>query len=165
MFKARSLKNFLFTFLFLFSTSTFGSNEGDARKAHLEDIFIWKMSDELKLSAREETQFTEISKSLNRKKTELNHQIQQLTQSLPDSGSEAELRQYKKLLQQYSQVSIEEFESLKKLLGAKRFVSYLKIKSELTSKMKSILIGEKADKKEGNAKILPSPQVIVESGD
>jgi hypothetical protein len=123
------------------------------------------MSDELKLSAQEEKQFTEISKDLNRKKTELNHKIQQLTQSLPESGSEVELRQYKKLLQQYSQISIEEFEAVKKLLGPRKFVSYLKIKSELTSKMRSILIGEKTEKKENSGKNLPAPKVIVERGD
>ena len=60
---------------------------------------------------------------------------------------------------------MEELESMKKLLGDKRLVSYLKIKSELTSKMKSILIGEKASDKREEAKNLPAPKVIVERGD
>jgi hypothetical protein len=165
MFKAR-LSFFLLLFsLLIFSNKAISANENDARKTHLEDIFIWKMSDELKLSAREEKQFTEVSKNLNRKKTELNHQIQQLTQALPENGSDAELRQYKKLLQQYSQLSVEEFDAMKKLLGPKRFVSYLKIKNELTSKMKSILIGEKSSEKKDVPKNLPAPKVIVERGD
>lgn len=165
MFKARYFFLLPILIQFYFSTNAFAANETDARKTHLEDIFIWKMSDELKLSAREEKQFTDISKDLNRKKTELNHEIQQLTASLPESASEAELRRYKKLLQQYSQISVEEFESMKKLLGDKRLVSYLKIKSELTSKMKSILIGEKTSDKKEETKNLPAPKVIVERGD
>lgn len=149
----------------LISIPSLAANETELRKTHLEDIFIWKMSDELKLSAKEEKEFTEVSKNLNHKKSELNRQIQEMTATLSESSSEADLRKYKKLLQDYNEVSIAEFDSIKKILGAKKFVSYLKIKSELTGKMKSILIGEKnTDKKEINSKSLPAPKVIVERG-
>ena len=152
--------------ILFFSIPAFTLNETEARKSHLEDIFIWKISDELKLSAREEREFTEISKSLNRKKAELNRQIQELTQNLSETVTESQLRQYKKLLQQYNDVSITEFESIKKIFGPRKFVSYLKIKNELTSKMKSILVGEKvSDKKEINTIVLPVPKVIVERAD
>jgi hypothetical protein len=53
---------------------------------------------------------------------------------------------------------------MKKLLGLKKFAEYLQVKSELTSRVKSLLSGEKGndkEKKEGNAK-LPPPQVIIE---
>ena len=48
------------------------TNEAELKKTYLEDIFIWKMSDELKLTAQEERQFTEINKMLNKKKSEIN---------------------------------------------------------------------------------------------
>ena len=65
------------------------ASEVDERKTHIEDIFIWKMSDELKLTAVEEKQFTEISKRLNKKKFELNKKIQDLIQSLNEKSTES----------------------------------------------------------------------------
>ena len=56
--------------------------EVDLKKSHLEDIFIWKMSDELKLTAKQEREFTEINKLLNKKKSELNRKIQDTGTSL-----------------------------------------------------------------------------------
>ncbi|MGZ3689873.1 MAG: hypothetical protein ACXVAX_00130 [Pseudobdellovibrio sp.] len=138
------------------------SNEVEARKTHIEDIFIWKMSDELKLSVTEEKEFTEVSHQLNKKKFELNKKIQDLIQALNENSNDAELKEYKKLLQQYNQISITEYDKIKKILGVKKFISYLKIKNELNSKMKSILAGEKTEKKENADKALPSPKVIVE---
>ena len=159
----------MFSKFILFILLSFGtqavfaaSNEVETRKTHIEDIFIWKMSDELKLSAAEEKQFTEISHQLNKKKLELNKKIQDLVQSLNEKSNETNLKEYKKLLQEYNQVSITEYEQIKKIFGVKKFISYLKIKNELNSKMKSILAGDKPDKKEASDKALPQPKVIVE---
>lgn len=148
-----------------FLTNAYSANsEVEAKKTHLEDIFIWKMSDELKLTAQEEKQFTEINKSLNKKKSEINKKIQDYVQNLKETDSELTLKNYKKLIQEYNQITISEFDSIKKLLGTKKFINYLKIKNELTSKVKSILVGEKnAEKDEKKSKQLPPPKVIVET--
>lgn len=160
MFKFSSILAFI---LFL-SFNAYSNNEADLKKSHLEDIFIWKMSDELKLSAAEEKKFTEIHRALNKKKSELNKKIQESIQNLQEKDGEPQLRAYKKLIQDYNQLSITEFDSIKALLGPQKFISYLKIKTELTSKVKSILIGERmADNKK--AKELPPPKVIIEKGD
>jgi hypothetical protein len=157
----------VFSFLvliFIFSINAYSSNEAELKKSHLEDIFIWKISDELKLTAKQEKQFTEISKSLNKKKSELNKKIQEAVQNLKTTDSETQLKSYKKLIQEYNQISITEFDDIKKILGAKKFVSYLKIKNELNTKLKSILVGDKLadNKRDANAKPLPSPKVIIE---
>lgn len=151
----------------LISLNTFASdNATEARKTHLEDIFIWKMSDELKLSAKEEKAFTEVLKKLNKEKSELNKKIQMMADDLNDNTSEATLKTYKKLIQDYNQCSIKEFEAIQKLLGNKKFVQYIKVKNELSNKMKSILIGEKvSEKRETASKPLPKPKVIVEKAD
>ena len=148
-----------------FSIRSFSTNnEAEIKKTHLEDIFIWKMSDELKLTAQEERQFTDINKQLNRKKSEINRKIQSSIQNLSEVDSDAALKKHKKLIQEYNDISVSEFESLKKLLGTKKFISYLKLKNELNSKVKSILIGEKsAERDERKSKVLPPPKVIVES--
>jgi hypothetical protein len=58
------------------------SSELETKKTYIEDIFIWRMSDELNLTASEEKKFTEIHKDLNKKKSDLNKEIQEITQSL-----------------------------------------------------------------------------------
>ena len=154
----------LVIFLLIYSTKSYSSNEFELKKTYLEDIFIWKMSDELKLSAVEERQFTDINKLLNKKKSVINRKIQDSIQKLAETDSEAILKNHKTLIQEYNQIAIAEFDLIKKLLGTKRFVRYLKIKSELTTKVKSILIGEKnIDKDESKEKQLPPPKVIVET--
>jgi hypothetical protein len=146
----------------LASTHSFASSESDIKKTQLEDIFIWKMSDELKLTAQQEKAFTELSKSLNKKKSELNKQIQDAVQNLGSKNQEADLQKYRKLINEYSQLSVKEFDSIKRLLGNEKFTEYLKIKYELTSKVKSILVGDKPADKKDQPVSLPPPKVIVE---
>jgi hypothetical protein len=89
----------VFSFLVLisiFSINAYSSNEAELKKSHLEDIFIWKMSDELKLTAKQEKQFTEISKSLNKKKSELNKKIQEAVQNLKTTDSETQLKSWRR---------------------------------------------------------------------
>jgi len=153
----------LFILLLIPSLSFAASSELETKKTYIEDIFIWRMSDELNLTASEEKKFTEIHKDLNKKKSDLNKEIQEITQSLSDTD-EAKVKHLRKVIQSYNQISLDEFDSMKKLLGLKKFTQYLQVKSELTSRVKSLLSGEKTndkEKKEGNAK-LPPPQVIIE---
>ncbi|MCC2679780.1 MAG: hypothetical protein K0R29_2356 [Pseudobdellovibrio sp.] len=146
----------------LWALPSFALSDSEIKKNQLEDIFIWKISDELKLTAKEEKTFTEVSKELNRKKSELNRKIQDAIQKLNDKNQEAALQNYRKLMSEYNQLSLKEFDSIKKLLGTQKFAEYLQIKNELTTKVKSILIGERnAEKKDSQAK-LPPPKVIVE---
>ncbi len=158
---------YLLLILLLSSTATAAPADTDVKKTYLEDIFIWRMSDELKLSAQDERKFTDIQKNLNTKKSDLNKKIQEVTQQISDESkaqskkTEALLKQYRRLLVDYSQLSLSEFDSIKKLLGAKKFSEYLYIKNELNNKVKSLLVGDK-DKKENPAPQLPPPQIIIE---
>jgi hypothetical protein len=160
---------------FLNQTPSFASSDVETKKTYIEDIFIWKMSDELKLSAQEEKSFTEIHKNLNKQKAELNKKIQEITVNqgqsvsfLTKSQLETNLKKLRKLITDYNQLSLNEFDSMKKLLGSIRFSAYLQIKSELNNKVKSMLTGEKPvekDKKETSAVKLPPPQVIIEKNE
>lgn len=141
------------------------TSENEIRRNHIEDIFIWKISDELKMTVKEEKAFTEINKSLNKKKYDLNRQIQDLAQQLSDKTPQLEtkLKEYRKLLLEYNELSLTEYDSIKKLLGSQKFADYIRVKSELNAKLRSILAGERnPDKKEANVK-LPPPKVIIES--
>ena len=160
---------FILFILLSFSHKSFAT-ESDVKKTHLEDIFIWKISDELKLSAKDEKKFTEIQKDLNRKKSDLNRQIQEASQEMVTLGSAkpaqiaAGLKKYRRLLVEYNQLSIIEFDSIRSLLGDKKFTEYLQVKSDLTSKVKSMLVGEKDKKEISNSPLLP-PKIIIEKSD
>lgn len=165
----------------LVSINAFSVSETETKKTYLEDIFIWKISDELKLSAKEEKNFTEINKNLNKKKAELNKKIQDLSQELyqvvdpTKSSAQLKLGELRKLVLEYGQLSVREFDQVKKLLGSKKFVKYLQIKSELTNKVKSLIAGDKTsdkasekentDLKEVTNTPLPPPQVIIEKNE
>lgn len=146
----------------LFAQPSFALSDSEIKKNQLEDIFIWKMSDELKLTAQQEKSFTEISKELNRKKSELNRKIQEAIQNLNAKNQESGLQNYRKLMTEYNQLALKEFDSIKKLLGTQKFAEYLQVKHELTTKVKSILIGERTGEKKDAAVKLPPPKVIVE---
>lgn len=159
----KSIVTFLIsTFLSLYANSK--PVDPETKKSYVEDIFIWKISDELKLSVAEEKKFTEISKSLNKKKSDLNKKINEAVANLSPSSTEESLMAYKKLLQEYNQLNINEFDSMKKLLGTKKFVSYVKIKYELTNKIKSAILSEKStdDSTSKSGATLPPPKVIIE---
>lgn len=151
--------------LLSFTAFAQAASDNTIKRNHVEDIFIWKMSDELKLSAKEEKAFTDINKNLNRRRAELNKKIQDLVSKLNESGDESALRDYKNLILEYNQLSVTEFDSIRKLLGNRKFVSYLKIKSDLNIRLKSILAGERpSEKKEAKVK-LPPPRVIIEKSE
>lgn len=136
---------------------------GAENSNQLEKLLLWKMSDELKLSPVEEKKFTEIVKSLNKRKTELNRSLQESIEKMdkvtPRKAKEEELSRYRKNLQSYGRLAEEEFDKLKPLLGTERMIQYLQIKQDLTNRIKSMLAHPETQK---GPKTLPQPKVIEE---
>lgn len=135
------------------------------KRNQLEELLIWKMSDELKLSPVEEKKFTDAVKSLNEKKSDLNHSMQEsitkMGKAATAKAKDEELNRYRKILQNYSRVSEEEFDRLKPILGAERMVQYLNIKQDLTNRIKTMLANPEGLNKAAG-KPLPQPKVIEE---
>lgn len=135
------------------------------KKNSVEEIFIWKMSDELKLSAQEEKKFSEIHKDLNRKKAELQAELQKLSYASHDNPGLTKpqiadvVKKYKKTLMEYNSLNLQELDKMKTLLGERRFLDYLAIKQDINLKLKSLVLGEDSQK---SAKPLPPPQIIEE---
>lgn len=128
-------------------------------KNQVEDIFIWKISDELQLSAKQEKEFGDIHRQLNKKKSELTEQLKQLqTDHRKNQPPLSKLEQVqliqknKKILIQLNQLNIDEFESMKKLLGNEKFLSYLFLKQEINTKFKSMVLGHRIEKIKDEAK-------------
>lgn len=127
----------------------------------IEDLFLWKVSDELKLSTSEEKKFSELYKKLSKKKSDLAHAHSEMMTRLPKTeGKDLKtlLANYRANLTESNKLPIEEFDGIKKLLGEERLAKYLQVKWDLNNKVKALL-SEKTEKKESE---LPPPKVIEE---
>lgn len=133
------------------------------KRNQLEELLIWKISDELKLTSTEEKKFSEVLKHLNEEKALLNKSMGQSIEAMSKAptvkAKEAELSHYKKLVKSYAKLSEQEIDRLKPLLGLDRTVQYLNIKQDLTNKIKTLLSSENGGK---GGKPLPDPKLIEE---
>lgn len=152
--------SFLFLALIVTQSPTLFAAE---KRNKVEEFFIWKMSDELKLTATEEQQFTALLKDLNKKKQSLNQDLQtaieQMSVDAPYKKKEQQLKKYRDLLKAYNHLSETEFDKLKPLLGPARMVRYLKEKQNLTNKIKALLSQPES---KPPVKPLPPPKLIEE---
>lgn len=152
-------------FSILISLPTLAQIAPAPKKNSVEDIFIWKVSDELNLSAADEKKFADIHRDLNKQKTLLSMQLQKLSfQSKENPGlSKARaseiIKDYKKTLTAYNNLSLQELEKMKSLLGDKKFLDYLAIKQDINLRLKSLVLGEEPKAKPTK---LPPPQIIEE---
>ncbi len=135
------------------------------KKNQFEELFIWKTSEELKLTTQEEKKFTDIIKNLNKKKSDLSLALHESVDKMAlvktAKQRSDELAKYRKNLTNYNRIAEEEFDGLRVLLGGDRLVQYLKIKQDLTGRIKSLLANPEAPKL-NEKKSLPAPKVIVE---
>ena len=158
--------SFLTVLLSIFiSLPSFAQSAPTPKKNSVEDIFIWKVSDELNLSASEEKKFADIHRDLNKQKTLLSMQLQKLSFQSKDNPELSKARasevikDYKKTLTAYNNLSLQELEQMKSLLGDKKFLDYLAIKQDINLKLKSLVLGEETKAKPTK---LPPPQIIEE---
>ena len=131
----------------------------------LEELFIWKVSEDLKLSVMEEKSFSELLRDINKRKIELNDNLQNTLRAMQDSKTSKEkdkaLADYKKKLKSYNAISIDEIDKVQKIFGPEKTAQYLLIKSDLTSRVKTLLASPDKSKPEKSEKI-PAPKIIEE---
>ena len=130
-------------------------------KNKTEEIYIWKLSDELKLSATEEQTFSDFIREMNRRRYGLNQAIQDniAMMSKVKSKSEKEklLVAHKNLLKNFNDINLDEVEKISKMLGAEKGTQYFVLKNEMNSKFKELLLS--SDKKK---EITTPPKIIIE---
>ena len=100
-----------FKFLwFLFFSSVVVSAQATDSRNRVEELYIWKISDELKLSVPEEKSFSNLIRDLNSRRTDINDQLQAVVKklALPSSLKEKEkkLAEHRKLLKRYNDLNI-----------------------------------------------------------
>lgn len=136
------------------------------KTAHLEELVIWKVSDELQLKPTEEKAFSQTVKDLNQEKAKLSEQIQNNIASLQNEKSEKKtqslLKKHRETIVAYSKLNEKEFDELLKLLGSARMARYLVLKQDITQKIKTLLSAP-TGMREGGRQSLPPPKIIEDS--
>jgi hypothetical protein len=148
--------------IFLFCLSVF-ADDSHSNNHKFEDLFIWKVSDELKLSVPEEKIFSDLVRDLNQKRQTLNEAMQDTLKKLKDAKTKPEqtrlLSQYRAQLKKHSQLGLDEIDRIKKSLGTDRAAQYFVLKNELMTELRSKLTKPDADK---STAPLKAPQIIEE---
>ena len=113
------------------------------RSGRVEEILVWKISEELKLAPQEEKKVSDLIRSLNAQKADKAQKIEDLQQKMSTGVSLSEsntlLHTSQKLLTEYNQISIEEIQKVQKILSAQQSVRYFAIKAGLSNKIRAIL--------------------------
>lgn len=137
----------------------------DARN-RVEELFIWKVSDELKLSVPEEKSFSEMIRGLNQRRSLVNENLQDILKQLAESKTtkdkERLLLEQKRLFRSYNDLSLEEAERIQKLFGIDRAAQYFVIKNDLTNRLKTVLASPDKPTQAAAPTKLGPPKVIIE---
>lgn len=154
------IRTFLISLFFLIPAAAPAVIEARNR---VEELFIWKISDEMKLSVSEEKNFADLVRELNRKRSESNEKIQKIIQKMAvaknSKDREKLLKEHRGALKSYGDLNLEEADRIQKLFGMDRSATYFVLKNDLTNRLKTMLA---APEKPAKAP-LPPPQVIEEN--
>jgi hypothetical protein len=152
---------FCFSILFfIFNLSAYAAEP----KNRVEELFIWKISDEMKLSVPEEKAFSDLIRALNQKRHAANESLQNTLKKMSDAKSLKEkeklLSDHRKHLKTYNDLSVEEADRIEKLFGAEKATQYFVLKNDLTNRLKSMLAAP--EKPAPSAEKLAPPKLIEE---
>jgi hypothetical protein len=153
-----------------------------AQNNRVEQILVWKVSEELGLSAKEEKKLSEIVSKINEKKSTFSSAIENNLRDLREAvKANKKTNLFVKLhtenLQKLNQLNLDEIKEVRKALGEVRLARYLLIKSDLSQRVKMLLQSNTTDNKNINSKNeakaenktpengreLPEPQFIIEN--
>jgi hypothetical protein len=156
----RSIFAFYLLGSFAFSGWALADTEKQVKK--LEDLFIWRVSEELKLNHKEEMALSSVIKETNRKKLKSNQDLEELYKKLKTEATESERKKIygtiRSTLKNQGHLPIEELDGVNKAIGLKKLALYLEVKKDLSEKIKGVWPqGEKKTDKP-----LPPPQIIEE---
>lgn len=137
------------------------SEEGHSR---LEELIIWKISDELKLPVKVEEKFAQSFRDLNAKKVKLSKKQNELLAQVPQVKNEKQKRdwlsQYRQVAKDLAQLSSDELEQMQKILGEDKVIQYLALKGDLSQRIRSLMVSP--EKPSSAPSKLPPPKIIEE---
>lgn len=130
----------------------------DRERRRLEELFIWKISEELKLPVEMESSFAEAIRSLNREKARANadvakaldelNQAQSTNRSKARAETERAVRNYEQAWKTYGALPLREVSRMRAILGSERLGKYLIAKSQMAEKLKALSAREASEDKD-----------------
>lgn len=141
----RFFLGYLGAFFFLLPwASALEAKASPSKKNQLEELFIWKLSDELRLTPEKESEFGQLIRKINQRKLEAGQKIEEMTKAFVVAKAKAEkeksFKNLRKAYVDYDQISIDELDQLKKIIGLDSVGTYLQVKQDLTAKVKNLLM-------------------------
>lgn len=151
----------LFVGNFLASSADADSNRSRER---LQQLLIWKVSDSLNLTSKEESKLTSAIETTAKEKQEAGLEMQKIIQKLKakKKNATALLEDYENALAKYHKAQEAELKRISKALGSERAAKYLVIKNEFGDKLKSVLSQINTPEEKPKPKKLKDPQIIEE---
>lgn len=114
----------------------------ERERRRLEEVFIWKMSEELRLSVEIEATFAEAIRALNREKHSANSEVSQSLAALGKSKSPKDrdlaLKRYERAWRNYGELPIREVSRMRPILGSEKLGQYLVAKSQMAERLKAL---------------------------
>lgn len=112
-------------------------------RARLEELFIWKTSEELKLQPADEQKFTDIIHALNKRRRDANARMDAAMDVLAAAKTKAEsekaLSAHRAALRETQAVQTAELDRLRPLLGPEKLAKYIVTKNSILEKLKTML--------------------------
>ncbi|MFP5519943.1 MAG: hypothetical protein ACLGGX_08570 [Bdellovibrionia bacterium] len=160
----QSFIGYLVIFILLSFPAVSGASTSSSK---IEELIIWKLSDELQLTLKEELEFSKLFKELNREKQNIqNQQNEHLKSSsnLKNIDSKKKwIQTYLKFAQKFSDLTQKENREMQKVLGTDKYIRYVVLKSDLSQRVRELMLDTEGRKAEGTSpKKLPPPKVIEE---
>ena len=156
-----------------FEARDLASEKGPPDKSNrMEEILVWKLSEELKLNSRDEKKVSELIRQLNEEKSQRASEIEALqvkmSTDLPPSEAKSLLRTYEKALKTYNQISVDEIQRVQKILDPQKSMRYFAVKGGLSQRIRAILGYNSRSEKHTKAEVdilektekLPEPKII-----
>lgn len=130
-----------------------------------QELFIWKMSEALKLDAEKEEAFTAAVRSLNDKKIramqEVDKTLSKMKEVKNESSAKVQINKYREALRTYQNVSQEELEILSRIFNYSQLARYLTIKTEIMKRLQEKILDPSAV--ESKKEIGPrKPKIILD---
>jgi hypothetical protein len=117
--------------------------ENEKARTRLEELFIWKTSEELKLPPEQEQKFSEIVHALGARKRKASERMEKAVAALDAAkgkpAADKALAQVRETLTEYNSIQLAEFDQLKSLIGSEKLARYYVVKGALSDKLKAML--------------------------
>lgn len=129
-----------------------------------QELFLWKMSEALKLNAEKEEAFNTAIRKLNEKKAQALQNVDatliQMKEAKTESSAKVQVEKYRKALEAYQRVNQEELEEMSRIFNYSQLAQYLTIKMEIMKRLQEKMLDPD---KESAKEVSPrKPKIILD---